>query len=73
MFAATAATIISGAVAGWVTFSAYLIYTPFVTGLIYPIVTHCVWGGGWLASIGFFDFAGSGSSTCPVALLLSPV
>jgi Amt family ammonium transporter len=60
VFAATAATIISGAVAGRVKFSAYLIYTPFITGLIYPIVTHWVWGGGWLASIGFFDFAGSG-------------
>ncbi|MEN8240030.1 MAG: ammonium transporter, partial [Actinomycetota bacterium] len=60
VFAATAATIISGAVAGRVKFSAYLVYTPFITGLIYPIVTHWVWGGGWLASIGFFDFAGSG-------------
>jgi Amt family ammonium transporter len=60
VFAATAATIISGAVAGRVKFTSYLIYTPFITGLIYPIVTHWVWGGGWLAEIGFFDFAGSG-------------
>ncbi len=60
VFAGTAATIISGAVAGRVKFSAYLVYTPFFTGLIYPIVAHWVWGGGWLASIGFFDFAGSG-------------
>ncbi len=60
VFAATAATIISGAVAGRVKFSSYLIYTPFVTGLIYPIVTHWVWGGGWLSSLGFVDFAGSG-------------
>jgi Amt family ammonium transporter len=60
VFAATAATIISGAVAGRVKFTSYLIYTPFVTGLIYPVVTHWVWGGGWLAEIGFFDFAGSG-------------
>ncbi len=60
VFAATAATIISGAVAGRVKFTSYLIYTPFVTGLIYPIVTHWVWGGGWLSEIGFFDFAGSG-------------
>ena len=60
VFAATAATIISGAVAGRVKFTSYLIYTPFITGLIYPIVTHWVWGGGWLAERGFFDFAGSG-------------
>ena len=60
VFAATAATIISGAVAGRVKFSSYLIYTPFITGLIYPIVTHWVWGGGWLSDIGFLDFAGSG-------------
>ena len=60
VFAATAATIISGAVAGRVKFTSYLIYTPFITGLIYPIVTHWVWGGGWLAEQGFFDFAGSG-------------
>ncbi|MGI9586092.1 MAG: ammonium transporter, partial [Acidimicrobiia bacterium] len=60
VFAATAATIISGAVAGRVKFTSYLMYTPFITGLIYPIVTHWVWGGGWLAELGFFDFAGSG-------------
>jgi len=60
VFAATAATIISGALAGRVKFKSYLIYTPFITGLIYPIVTHWVWGGGWLAELGFFDFAGSG-------------
>lgn len=60
VFAATAATIISGAVAGRVKFTSYLIYTPFIVGVIYPIVTHWVWGGGWLAELGFFDFAGSG-------------
>lgn len=60
VFAATAATIISGAIAGRVKFSSYLLYTPFITGLIYPIVTHWVWGGGWLSDLGFFDFAGSG-------------
>jgi len=60
VFAATAATIISGAIAGRVKFTSYLLYTPFISGLIYPIVTHWVWGGGWLAEIGFFDFAGSG-------------
>ena len=61
VFAATAATIISGAVAGRVKFSSYLMYTPFITGLIYPIVTHWVWNSdGWLAQLGFYDFAGSG-------------
>ncbi len=60
VFAAVAATIVSGAVAGRVKFSAYLIYTTFFTGLVYPITSHWVWGGGWLSSIGFFDFAGSG-------------
>jgi Amt family ammonium transporter len=61
VFAATAATIVSGAVAGRVKFSSYLIYTPFITGLIYPIATHWVWSGqGWLTELGFVDFAGSG-------------
>jgi Amt family ammonium transporter len=60
VFAATAATIISGALAGRVKFKSYLVYTPFITGFIYPIVTHWVWGGGWLGELGFFDFAGSG-------------
>jgi len=61
VFAATAATIISGAVAGRVKFSSYLLYTPFITGFIYPIVTHWVWNSeGWLAQLGFYDFAGSG-------------
>jgi len=60
VFAATAATIISGALAERVKFTAYLLYTPFITGIIYPLVTHWVWGGGWLARLGFFDFAGSG-------------
>jgi len=60
VFAATAATIISGALAERVKFTSYLLYTPFITGIIYPLVTHWVWGGGWLARLGFFDFAGSG-------------
>ncbi len=61
VFAATAATIVSGAIAGRVKFTSYLIYTPFITGLIYPIVTHWVWNpDGWLAKLGYFDFAGSG-------------
>jgi len=60
VFAATAATIISGALAGRVKFTSYLIYTTFITGFIYPIVTFWAWGGGWLSEIGFVDFAGSG-------------
>lgn len=60
VFAATAATIVSGAMAERTKFVAYLIYTPFITGLIYPIVTHWTWGGGWLSEVGYYDFAGSG-------------
>ena len=60
VFAATAATIVSGAMAERTKFTGYLIYTPFITGLIYPIVTHWTWGGGWLAELGYYDFAGSG-------------
>ncbi len=58
-FAATAATIVSGAVAGRMKFGAYLIYTIFLTGLIYPISGSWKWGGGWLDAMGFYDFAGS--------------
>ncbi|MDO8943664.1 MAG: ammonium transporter, partial [Desulfobacterales bacterium] len=58
-FCATAATIVSGAVAGRLKFSAYLIYTVFLTGLIYPVVGMWKWGGGWLGEMGFHDFAGS--------------
>jgi Amt family ammonium transporter len=73
VFAATATTIISGALAGRVKFKSYLIYTPFITGFIYPIVTHWVWGGGWLSELGFFDFAGSGVVHMSVVRLRSPV
>lgn len=58
-FAATAATIVSGAVAGRLKFSAYLIYSAVLTGLIYPISGMWKWGGGALAAQGFADFAGS--------------
>ena len=61
VFAATAATIVSGAVAERTKFSAYLLFQPFICGVIYPIVTHWVWSGqGWLGDLGFIDFAGSG-------------
>jgi Amt family ammonium transporter len=58
-FAATAATIVSGAVAGRMKFAAYMIYTIVLTGIIYPISGFWKWGGGWLDQMGFYDFAGS--------------
>ena len=58
-FAATAATIVSGALAERTKFSAYLFYTVFITGVIYPIVINWGWGGGWLSDLGFMDYAGS--------------
>ncbi len=67
VFAATAATIISGAVAERTKFSAYCVYSFFVSALIYPVFGHWAWGNlfhgeeaiGWLAKLGFIDFAGS--------------
>jgi Amt family ammonium transporter len=59
VFAATAATIVSGAIAERTKFSAYLIFSVIVTALIYPISGHWIWGGGWLSEMGFHDFAGS--------------
>ncbi len=58
-FAATAATIVSGAVAGRMKFGAYLVYSALLTGLIYPISGSWKWGGGFLDAMGFQDFAGS--------------
>lgn len=58
-FAATAATIVSGAVAGRMKFGGYLVYSAILTALVYPISGMWKWGGGWLASLGFADFAGS--------------
>lgn len=58
-FAATAATIVSGAVAGRMKFGSYLVYSAVLTGLIYPISGMWKWGGGWLDAMGFYDFAGS--------------
>ncbi|MCM3616907.1 ammonium transporter [Sutcliffiella horikoshii] len=59
MFAATCATIISGAVAERMKLSSYILLTVAMTAVIYPIVGHWVWGDGWLAELGFTDFAGS--------------
>ena len=59
VFAATAATIVSGAMAERTQFKSYLFYSVFITALIYHIVGHWIWGGGWLSKIGMIDFAGS--------------
>ena len=59
VFCATSATIVSGAMAERTKFSAYCIYSAAISLLIYPISGHWIWGGGWLASLGFHDFAGS--------------
>ncbi|WP_375340368.1 ammonium transporter [Okeania sp.] len=59
-FAATAATIVSGAVAERIEFSAFLFFSLLITGISYPITGHWIWGsGGWLGAMGFKDFAGS--------------
>lgn len=58
-FAATAATIVSGAVAGRLKFGVYMIYSALIVGLVYPISGYWKWGGGWLNVMGFHDFAGS--------------
>ncbi len=59
VFCATSATIVSGAMAERTKFSAYCIYSGVISLLIYPISGHWIWGGGWLAQLGFHDFAGS--------------
>ena len=59
VFAATAATIVSGAVAGRMKISGYLIYSIVLTAIIYPVSGYWKWGGGWLDQMGFYDFAGS--------------
>jgi len=59
VFAATAATIVSGAMAERTEFKAYLIFSIVITVLIYPTSGHWTWGGGWLSQLGFHDFAGS--------------
>ncbi|ARV58530.1 ammonium transporter [Nostocales cyanobacterium HT-58-2] len=59
VFAGTAATIVSGAVAERIKFVDFLIFSLLLVGIAYAITGHWIWGGGWLASRGFFDFAGS--------------
>ena len=59
VFCATSATIVSGAMAERTRFSAYCIYSAAISLIIYPISGHWIWGGGWLAQMGFHDFAGS--------------
>lgn len=59
VFCATAATIVSGAMAERTKFSAYLVYTLIISLVIYPISGHWIWGGGFLSQMGFIDFAGS--------------
>jgi ammonium transporter, Amt family len=58
-FAGTAATIVSGAVAERIKFIDFLIFSLLFVGIAYPITGHWIWGGGWLAKAGFYDFAGS--------------
>ena len=59
VFCATTATIVSGAMAERTKFLSYCIYSGIISALIYPIEAHWIWGGGWLAEMGFHDFAGS--------------
>ena len=59
VFCATTATIVSGAMAERTKFLSYCIYSAVISAIVYPIEAHWIWGGGWLASLGFHDFAGS--------------
>jgi ammonium transporter, Amt family len=59
VFAGTAATIVSGAVAERIRFLDFLVFSLLLVGIAYPITGHWIWGGGWLAKAGFYDFAGA--------------
>lgn len=59
VFVGAAATIVAGGMAGRMKFPAYIIYSFLISAFIYPLVGHWIWGGGWLAEMGFADFAGS--------------
>ena len=59
VFCATTATIVSGAMAERTKFLSYCVYSALISAFVYPIEAHWIWGGGWLAQIGFHDYAGS--------------
>ncbi|MBN1497231.1 MAG: ammonium transporter [Spirochaetes bacterium] len=59
VFAGTAATIVSGAVAERIKFKSFIVFSFILVGIMYPLTGHWIWGGGWLQSLGMFDFAGS--------------
>lgn len=59
VFCATAATIVSGAMAERTKFKSYLLYSAVISAVVYPVSGHWIWGGGWLSQLGFHDFAGS--------------
>lgn len=59
VFAGTAATIVSGAVAERIKYVSFIVFSFILVAFIYPVVGHWIWGGGWLAQLGFWDFAGS--------------
>ena len=81
VFAATAATIVSGSVSERIKFKGYIFYTVFITAFVYPVAGHWIWGGGWLSKLStpFIDFAGStvvhsvgGWSALAGAIVLGP-
>ncbi len=79
VFAATAATIVSGVVAERVKFLSYIVFSAILVAFLYPVTGNWIWGGGWLAGLGFWDFAGStvvhsvgGWAALAGALLLGP-
>ena len=79
VFCATAATIVSGSMAERTNFKAYCVYSAIISLLVYPIGGHWAWGGGWLSTLGFHDFAGSavvhnvgGMIACLGAAMLGP-
>ena len=80
VFCGTAATIVSGAVAERIKYVSFIIFSFVLTLVIYPIVGHWIWGGGWLSRLGFLDFAGDtvvhslgGWSALAGAIILGPV